>query len=330
MPLLQAAVTVATQDALDRIVHRLSRRTCNDERPLATNPKDSDTTKRGRGVNLTGRREGHRLNLRRQTLLFGLLLIATTTFAGAGDNRLRTTLGIPVDTVLPTEVSNDGIASGNTAGALQVSADGDLVYNFPLWLPAGRNGVQPVLSLAYRGRAPNGLLGVGWSVTGLSQITRCAQTTAQNGENAPVAFDNTDRFCHDGQQLYAVNGNYGADNTEYRTERDIFAKVVSGGSDCGSEIADCRGPGWFKIYLKNGRILSYGTTQDSRVEGQRFHSSPASLSGTTITTDFSQTVRLTWHSLGTRTGTETGLTTTTPLIEAPALTASHYLSFDRM
>jgi hypothetical protein len=132
--------------------------------------------------------------------------------------------------------------------------------------------MQPGLSLSYRGRGSNGLAGVGWSVAGLSQITRCAQTTAQNGANAPIAFDASDRFCLDGQQLVAIKGSYGADDAEYRTERDMFAKIISGG-------ADSQGPGWFKVFLKNGRILSYGTTQSSRVDGQRFHSRPALLGG---------------------------------------------------
>jgi hypothetical protein len=121
-------------------------------------------------------------------------------------------LDVPPNSVLPTETNDEGIAAGNTAGSLQVSSDGDLVYNFPLWIPPGRNGVQPPLSLNYRSRAPNGLVGVGWSIAGLSQITRCAQTTARNGENIPVAFDTTDRFRLDGQQLVAVNGTYGTDS----------------------------------------------------------------------------------------------------------------------
>ena len=181
-------------------------------------------------------------------------------------------LAIPADTVLPTEVDTQGVAAGNTAGSLQVSADGDLAYNFPLWLPHGRNGMQPELALSYRSRSSNDLVGVGWSVAGLSQIRRCAQTTAQNGQNGAIAFDSTDRFCLDGQQLVAISGTYGADKTEYRTERDMFAKIVSGGSDS-------QGPGWFKVYLKNGRILYYGTSPDSLLQGQRVHTFPVSVGG---------------------------------------------------
>jgi Salmonella virulence plasmid 65kDa B protein len=177
----------------------------------------------------------------------------------------RSLLSIPPNVVLPTEVNSQGIAAGNTAGALSVSADGDLVYDFPLWVPPGRNGVQPVLSLNYHGRGGNGLEGVGWTA-------RCPQTTAQNGANAPIAFDNTDRFCLDGQQLFAVTGNYGTSGAEYRTERDMFAKIVSGETDG-------LGPKSFEVYLKDGRILFYGTTRNSRIEGQRVHTAPVDIGG---------------------------------------------------
>lgn len=112
---------------------------------------------------------------------------------------------------MPTETDFRGLAVGNTAGSLQLSSDGDLLYNFPLWIPPGRNGVQPEISLSFRSRAPNGLVGVGWSIAGLSRISRYAQTTAQNEQNAPIAFNSNDHFFLDGQQLR-------------RNQRDIWPK----------------------------------------------------------------------------------------------------------
>jgi hypothetical protein len=55
----------------------------------------------------------------------------------------------------------------------------------------------------------------------------------------------------------------------------MFAKIVSGGSDS-------EGPGWFKVYLKNGRILDYGTTPGSRLQGERLRTFPVSVGGAPI------------------------------------------------
>ena len=78
-------------------------------------------------------------------------------------------------------------AIGRTPGFASVSDDGEAAYSIPLDLPPGTNGLTPALSLDYRHRARGGLLGVGWSVGGLSQITRCAETFSQDGVAAPAS-----------------------------------------------------------------------------------------------------------------------------------------------
>src|SRR5215831_6070951 len=59
---------------------------------------------------------------------------------------------IPSDAILPTD--NDGAAApltpGGTAGKLVVTEDGEATYRIPLWVPPGRNGIQPELSLYYK------------------------------------------------------------------------------------------------------------------------------------------------------------------------------------
>jgi hypothetical protein len=48
---------------------------------------------------------------------------------------------------------------------------------------------------------------------------------ARDGEAAAVNYASTDRFRLDGQRLVSVAGNYGAHNTEYRTELEAFQRV---------------------------------------------------------------------------------------------------------
>lgn len=153
-------------------------------------------------------------------------------------------------------------AIGRTRGFAAVSPVGEAQYSIPLAVPPGTNGMTPTLSLEYRHRTRGGLLGVGWSIGGLSQITRCPRTVAQDGVSAAPLRSTVDRFCLDGQRLVVVGpSGYSAPNAEYRTEIESFARIraVQGSSS--------NGPAWFTVESADGRILEYGATHDSRIDG---------------------------------------------------------------
>jgi RHS repeat-associated protein len=167
---------------------------------------------------------------------------------------------IPADAIVPTD--NDGapapLTQGETSGNLTVTVDGETTYKIKLWVPPGRNGIQPDLALNYRSRAGNGPLGVGWSLSGLGAIDRCGQSFAQDGNPAAVNFglgqypgQPQDHFCLDGARLVKTSGfTYGANGTIYHTEEDAFVKVVSNGGTPTS-------PASFTVYAKDGRILDF-------------------------------------------------------------------------
>jgi len=192
----------------------------------------------------------------------------------------------PADTVLPTEKGSDGFVAGRSSGMSGVSPDGAATYSLPLWLPVGRAGVQPELSVNYTSHKGNGLLGLGWSLSTTSQISRCGTTYAQDAKVAPITFTAADAFCLDGQRLVAVQGAYGASNTEYRTEEERFTKVVS-------LAADANGPLQFKVYLKSGRILTYGLLHNSTFAGARVSVLPRFEEDFETTTDGREN-RLAW------------------------------------
>ena len=148
-----------------------------------------------------------------------------------------------------------------TPGQFAVSNSGAATYTLPIQVPPGTAGMEPKLALNYNSQGGNGLLGLGWSLSGLSAISRCPRTMAQDNVRGAVNYDNNDRYCLDGQRLMAVSGAYGADGAEYRTELDSFAKVVSYGS-AGN------GPAWFKVWTKSGQVMEYGATADARIEAQ--------------------------------------------------------------
>ncbi len=195
---------------------------------------------------------------------------------------------VPLDTIGPTDASINSqgasVAAGTSSGSFSVTADGAATYTIPLWVPTGRQGVQPRLELAYHSRAGNGPVGVGWSLTGLPQITRCKQNIAQEGKNQAIQFDNKDRFCLGGQKLVSIGAAlYQAEGTEYRTEDDSFTKVVLG-------AVDGAGPRYFTAYQNNGLILSFAT----QVAGLRVATFPVSLDSTKVETDYAQFVRYAW------------------------------------
>jgi Salmonella virulence plasmid 65kDa B protein/FG-GAP-like repeat len=154
-------------------------------------------------------------------------------------------------------------AQMSVAGQLAVSPSGAATYSIPVQTPPGIAGVAPKLALNYSSQSGNGLLGVGWGLAGLSAITRCPKTVAQDGIRGAVNNDMSDRYCVDGQRLIATTGTDGGDKTEYHTEQDGFSRVVSY-----AETGATNGPGSFVVTTKAGLTMEYGKTEDSRIEAQ--------------------------------------------------------------
>ena len=147
---------------------------------------------------------------------------------------------------------------GTTAGQLRVDESGAATYQIPLLMPAGTAGVAPPLTLNYTSQAGNGLLGQGWSLGGVSAITRCRQTLAQDGQANAISWSSDDRFCLDGQRLVLTSGaQYGAVGATYNTEVDRFVTVTAVGGSAGH-------PDHFTVTRKDGSTSHYGHTADAR------------------------------------------------------------------
>ncbi|WP_431045777.1 FG-GAP-like repeat-containing protein [Roseateles sp. L2-2] len=155
--------------------------------------------------------------------------------------------------------------SAGVAGALKGSASATLTgastYNIALPLPPGTAGVQPQLSLSYSSQTEDGWLGRGWTLSGLSAITRCPKTLAQDGVRRGVALNNEDQYCLDGQRLVSLGAVSGTE-TGYRTEIDGFSRIVS--TRIRNTPAD--GPALFTVETKDGMTLAYGLSVSARIE----------------------------------------------------------------
>lgn len=188
-----------------------------------------------------------------------LFLFGTCTFALPA---LGQTTALPFDggpdLSLP-EIS--GELAGVIADDFSVNESGSAFYDINIALPPGTAGVIPKLDLVYDSRGGNTVAGLGWSLSGLSSIGRCPTTLAQDGYIDGVDFDANDKFCLDGQRLISIQGEYGASNTEYRTENETFSRIVSIG------VAGL-GPQQFILQTKSGMKYFYASTEDSRVEAE--------------------------------------------------------------
>jgi len=161
---------------------------------------------------------------------------------------------------IPVSTGSETVVVGTTPGSFNVS-NGGANYSIPIEVPPGIAGMAPKLALNYSSQAGNGIAGVGWSLSGLSAVTRCPKTIAQDGVKGGISINNNDRFCLDGQRLVNIIGGYGASGTEYRTEIDSFARVISHGTEG-------NGPAYFTVETKSGLTMTYGNTANSFVEAQ--------------------------------------------------------------
>lgn len=135
----------------------------------------------------------------------------------------------------PTELSPridnplQGLDSGTVVGSLpaefSVKPSGSAVYDVPITVAPGSGGVVPNISIAYDSLSSNGIIGMGWQITGSAAVTRCAKNIEQdNGQTGTLTLSNSDRVCLNGKRLYTT-GSYWANNKTYRTEDNTSLKI---------------------------------------------------------------------------------------------------------
>ena len=207
---------------------------------------------------------------------FGGAGVYVQSTSPSGTNYVANSVGssIPVSAHDPGAATGTApvTAVGATPGAFDVTHAGAASYRIPIQVPAGINGIQPNLSFTYSSHRDNSWLGMGWTIAGLSQISRCAPTVAQDGFGGPVGLTDNDRYCLDGNKLRLLNAPsfaYGQDGSVYATEVDSFSRTTgygSAGTVPGYPSEVSAGPAYFVVESKDGLIYQYGGTVDSRIE----------------------------------------------------------------
>jgi FG-GAP-like repeat/Abnormal spindle-like microcephaly-assoc'd, ASPM-SPD-2-Hydin/Salmonella virulence plasmid 65kDa B protein len=167
-----------------------------------------------------------------------------------------------------------GLQAGGAQAQVTVTDAGSPSWQQSLSLPPGAGGLTPQLAVSYAPSGVNGPLGLGWSVQGLSVITRCAATIATDGVKGGVSFTASDKLCLDGQRLIQTQasgealpfpqtgdaqGSGDGAYREYRTEREVYARVRAYGYANG-DTSGASGPAWFRVWTKAGQVYDYGAS----------------------------------------------------------------------
>lgn len=166
------------------------------------------------------------------------------------------------------DTASDQVAA--TAAEFRVDESGAATYSVPLYTVPGTAGVAPQLSLSYSSQGGYGPVGMGWSIGGLSSVSRCRATrengdfivagVATDGTPQPINFTASDRYCLDGQRLVPAQSGtatcpsiagMGVENL--RTEIESFQRVCAYTPTSGTN-----GPAFFTVDRKDGSKSWYG------------------------------------------------------------------------
>ena len=174
----------------------------------------------------------------------------------------------PLSPAGPTREERPSPKVGKIADAFSVSSTGEAVYSLSLNVPPGRLGMEPHLTLSYNSGSGEGSFGMGFGLSGLSSITRCPSTIAQDHRIRGVRYDTEDNFCLDGLRLVPVpvtpsHTEYGTATGEYRTFPDTFRRVRAFAT-----AGLAKGPQFFTVETKSGRTAEYGRDVGITVSGR--------------------------------------------------------------
>ncbi len=167
--------------------------------------------------------------------------------------------GLPYSLPMTTDVNDNGAA----------------VISIPIDCPPGAGGLKPDLSFVYNSQAGDGIMGPGWSIGGMSKISRVPYKYYYSNYSNAVNFTNQDDYSLDGIRL--IMGN---DGKYYPEVFDNSVITFDGNS--------------FTVSKPNGYVYTYGGTNDSKHYPQGITSNPVEWHISSIQDPYGNTINFSY------------------------------------
>lgn len=132
------------------------------------------------------------------------------------------------------------------------TSTGAKTYNVPIQLYPGINGFEPKLSIDYNSFMGNGIVGIGWTVSGIPTITRTGKVVHYDGKSQGITLTKDDPYTLNGIRLIKISET--TTNISYETEQgNIKVKAFLAGTVVK----------YFEVYYPNGNKAVFGFTTTS-------------------------------------------------------------------
>lgn len=153
---------------------------------------------------------------------------------------------------------NRMISSGYAVGEIPiqsgVSPMGARTYSVPVEAYPGIGGMTPQISLAYNSMQGNGVVGVGWSIAGLSSIIRSNKTIHYDGQTSGITNNSNDVFTLDGQRLIRMTDENGSP-CYLTAQGNVKVRATLSGNNINS----------FTVLYPDGRTGIYSSSDDGKM-----------------------------------------------------------------
>lgn len=140
---------------------------------------------------------------------------------------------------------------GSIPGAFSVSPTGGATYSITFNVPKGIGVMQPSVGIAYNSQAGNGIAGWGFSLSGISAITRSPKDWYHDGMSRGIRHQADDAYYLDGKRLLLSSGTEGTAGAVYTVEGEPFT-VVTVYEDGAIDGV------WFEVRTPDGMVYEYG------------------------------------------------------------------------
>ena len=138
------------------------------------------------------------------------------------------------------------------------SISGAKTYSIPINIPDGLSeAATPSISIDYNSQADQGIVGQGWSITGLSQISRQNKSIYYDGKVESVSYGNDDAFVLDGMRLIKLES-----TDSYNIYQTELGNIKAKG------YISTYGISYFEVFYPNGSKGTFGSSSVSVSNGK--------------------------------------------------------------